>query len=165
MTQLPRSVVIVIGISVALFLGTATFILNELRTIHNFEPPVVHQVTQSGETQPLENVFQPITDDVKFNIRFNTETNPKVRPLERAHQASSAMAAKFRSLSPKKIQIYYDDGRGGVEQGHLSLGQETTTNTYEGHVFFFTEYGNKKNELARYTMSPNQVGSRKFACI
>eukprot|EP01034_Spumella_vulgaris_P031088 gene31088-38420_t len=67
------------------------------------------------------------------------------------------MAAKFRSLSPKKIQIWYDDGGDGVEQGYLSLGQETTTNTYNGHVFFFTEFGNRDNELARFTMDPDKV--------
>jgi hypothetical protein len=35
--------------------------------------------------------------------------------------------------------------------------QETTTNTYNGHVFFFTEFGNRDNELARFTMNPNKV--------
>lgn len=71
--------------------------------------------------------------------------------------------------------MWYEDGEGGSEQGHLSLGQvrafimkyhcqlfefemkETTTNTYEGHVFFFTEYDNRNKEVARFTMSPDQV--------
>ncbi|RYH31596.1 hypothetical protein EON65_02345 [archaeon] len=28
-----------------------------------------------------------------------------------------------RSLSPRPVQMWFDDGHGGVEQGHLSLGQ------------------------------------------
>lgn len=56
-----------------------------------------------------------------------------------------------------KIKIWYDDGRGGAENGHLSLGQETTTNTYVGHTFFFTDYYDKKKVLARYTMRADQV--------
>jgi hypothetical protein len=67
------------------------------------------------------------------------------------------MAAKFRSLSPRKIEMWYDDGGAGTEQGHLKLGQETTTNTYAGHVFYFTVQGHKDQELARFTMNPDKV--------
>ena len=38
------------------------------------------------------------------------------------------------------------------------MGKETTTNTYEGHVFYFTEPGDKNKELARFTMDKNVVG-------
>jgi hypothetical protein len=62
-----------------------------------------------------------------------------------------------RSLVPKKIQIWYEDGQGGVEQGHLKLGQETTTNTYEGHVFYFTDFDNKEIVYGRFRMHKNQV--------
>jgi hypothetical protein len=58
---------------------------------------------------------------------------------------------------PGKIKIWYDDHRGGVESGHLSLGQETTTNTYEGHEFFFTDYDNKRKVYARFRMQSGQV--------
>ena len=53
----------------------------------------------------------------------------------------------------------YDDGSEGVYQGTLTMGKETTTNTYEGHVFYFTEPGDKSKELARFTMDKNVVCS------
>lgn len=62
-----------------------------------------------------------------------------------------------RSLVPGKIKIWYDDHRGGVESGHLTQGQETTTNTYKGHVFFFTDFKDKSKVYARYTMKADQV--------
>lgn len=67
-----------------------------------------------------------------------------------------AMSAKFRSLV-HATDYYYDDGGEGTFQGTLQLGKESTTNTYEGHVFYFTESGNKSNEYARFKMSKNQV--------
>lgn len=67
-----------------------------------------------------------------------------------------AMSAKFRCLC-SAVDYYYDDGGEGTFQGSLTLGTETTTNSYEGHVFFFTEKGNKQKEIARYTMNQNQV--------
>jgi len=53
--------------------------------------------------------------------------------------------------------MWFEDFAGGSEQGHLNLGQETTTNTYEGHTFFFTEHGNRGKEVARFTMRSDQV--------
>ena len=55
---------------------------------------------------------------------------------------TTAMSAKFRSLVPS-MDMWYEDHNGGSFQGTLTLGRESTTNTYEGHVFFFTETGNK----------------------
>ena len=53
--------------------------------------------------------------------------------------------------------MYWEDGRDGVAQGTLQSGRETTTNTYEGHVFYFTQASNKSNEIARVLISKNQV--------
>ncbi len=53
--------------------------------------------------------------------------------------------------------MWYDDHRGGVDSGHLSLGQETTTNTYEGHEFFFTDYQDKSKIYARFRMESGTV--------
>jgi hypothetical protein len=41
--------------------------------------------------------------------------------------------------------------------GHLVAGQETTTNTYVGHVFFFTLHSDKTVEVARFLMHASQV--------
>jgi hypothetical protein len=66
------------------------------------------------------------------------------------------MSAKFRCLA-KDIEMWFDDGLSGSYQGRLQLGQESTINTYEGHVFYFTNAKNKSQEYARYTMSKDQV--------
>jgi hypothetical protein len=133
----------------------------------------------------------------KFNVRTLSGAHPAVKPLEEKYKATTSMNAKIRlsrcwssvnhspnlfcvryvrSLVPGRVDIWYDDGEGGTEQGHLSMGQvcstialdnvclvtvlrvqETTTNSYEGHTFFFTTAGNKSNEVARVTMVKDQV--------
>jgi len=92
------------------------------------------------------------------NVRV-TSQHWSVQPLETRYRATTAMNARFRSISPKKLQIWYDDGKGGTKMGHLGMGQETTTNTYEGHDFFFTDYvtGLNKPEIFRATMRNDQV--------
>ena len=79
--------------------------------------------------------------------------HPKVKYI---NQVSLSIGARFKSLAPS-IDIWYEDGKDGSYQGSLKMGQETTTNTYVGHVFYFTEAGNKKNELARHVMRKEQV--------
>jgi hypothetical protein len=69
--------------------------------------------------------------EVTLGAEVRTRRHPAVRPLERHEQATHAMAAKFRSLSGRRINLWFEDGNGGTEQGHLNPGQETTTNTYE----------------------------------
>lgn len=76
------------------------------------------------------------------------------------HQ-TTAMSAKFRCLA-KKVDYYYDDGGAGTFQGTLTLGKETTTNTYEGHVFYFTMPGKQHQEIARFSMNKNQVCGYSF---
>ncbi len=79
---------------------------------------------------------------------------------------STSVGAKFKSLSSRALDIWWEDGRSGVAQGTLRPGRETTTNTYEGHVFYFTESGNKANEIARVYISSNQVYNHIFQlCI
>lgn len=100
----------------------------------------------------------------RAKTELNAENRTRPHPLVRAltEPKTTAMAAKFRSMCPDPIDMWYDDGGRGTEQGHLRLGQETTTNTYAGHVFYFTLKGKggasgKGRELARFTMSPDQV--------
>ena len=69
-----------------------------------------------------------------------------------------------RSMSIRKVDMYFDDGASGIPLGHLRLGQETSTNTYEGHVFYFTVSGNKDEEIARFTMNKDQVPSAYRTC-
>jgi prolyl 4-hydroxylase len=60
-------------------------------------------------------------------------------------------------LVPSGVDYYYDDGADGVYQGRLNLGQESTTNTYEGHVFYFTRVGDKSAVLERAVISKDKV--------
>eukprot|EP01034_Spumella_vulgaris_P042262 gene42262-52399_t len=70
---------------------------------------------------------------------------------------TTATSAKFRNLIPATIDIYYEDGGDGVFQGTLDLGKEYTINTYEGHVFYFTEKGRKDQEVARFVIDKDVV--------
>lgn len=83
--------------------------------------------------------------------------HPSVKLL---NSRTTAVAAKFRSLVPENIKIWYENNQGGSFQGSLSLGKEYTLNTYEGHVFFFTNEA-KTKEFARFTMSKDQVLSHE----
>jgi len=79
--------------------------------------------------------------------------HPAIKILDKK---SYSVAAKFRCLLPA-CDYYYDDGRGGSFQGTLNgWGKETTTNSYAGHVFFFTEKGDKSKEIARFTIKEDQ---------
>ena len=79
--------------------------------------------------------------------------HPSIKILDKK---SYSVAAKFRCLLPA-CDYYYDDGRGGSFQGTLNgWGRETTTNSYAGHVFFFTEKGDKSKEIARFTIKEDQ---------
>merc|ERR1719399_1060521 len=73
---------------------------------------------------------------VEVNKGIVGGVHPKVKYL--AEPPSRAVLVKFLSLSPKKLVMWYDDGRNGIFEGKLNLGQTTTTNSYEGHVFYFT---------------------------
>lgn len=77
--------------------------------------------------------------------------------VEILNEESTATAANFRSLSGRKVDIWYDDGEGGTEQGHLSPGTTSTINTYEGHSFFVTPAGRKDHILNRFTISKEKV--------
>lgn len=70
---------------------------------------------------------------------------------------STAMSAKFRCLVVDGCDIWFDDSNGGIPQGTLKLGQESTTNTYEGHVFFATKKDDKDAVLATFEMLKDKV--------
>lgn len=141
---------------------------------HLHDPSVI--LSAISESMPSAHSVSHTLPTHQEGIRFETRTHPAIKQLPFGQSASSAMSAKFRytkwsiasqnialsilirSLVPGKIKIWYDDHRGGVESGHLAQGQETTTNTYNGHVFFFTDFNDKSKVYARYTMKADQVG-------
>lgn len=77
-------------------------------------------------------------------------------PLKIIGSRTTAMAAKFRCHCTA-VDYYYDDGVDGIFQGSLTLGKETTINTYEGHVFYFTKKDDKSVEIDRYQMREDKV--------
>lgn len=79
--------------------------------------------------------------------------HPSVKLL---NARTTAVSAKFRSLVHEPIKIWYENNQGGSFQGSLSLGKEYTLNTYEGHVFFFTNDA-KTVEYARFVMRKDQA--------
>ena len=60
-------------------------------------------------------------------------------------------------MSSRDLDVYYDDGKGGIEQARLKPGRESTTNSYEGHSFFVTPVNNKTNIINRFTIEANKV--------
>jgi len=114
------------------------------------------KLTQTSSSAVLE-LHDLENDRFRFDVDYRDEMHPSIRPLEHRYAASTALSAKFRSLCSIKLQIWWDDGREGTTSGHLELGQETTTNTYENHVFYFTEFDNKQNEIARFVMRKDQA--------
>jgi hypothetical protein len=92
------------------------------------------------------------------SVRVEELQHWSVKPLEARYRATTAMNARFRSISPRTLQIWYDNGEGGSKMGRLKVGQETTTNTYETHEFFFTdlEKGDKV-EVFRARMRNDKV--------
>jgi hypothetical protein len=79
--------------------------------------------------------------------------HPSVKYL---NQRTTAVSAKFRSMIPGTIKIWFENGAGGSFQGSLGLGKEYTLNTYEGHEFFFTNE-EKSKEFGRFKMRKEQV--------
>jgi hypothetical protein len=93
------------------------------------------------------------------NIHFNSSlvTRPHPYVLKIPGQRTTACAAKFRSLSSRRINMWWEDGNGGLFQGALLPGQESTTNTYEGHVFFFTDMNDKNKIISRVLITPEKT--------
>jgi hypothetical protein len=120
-----------------------------------FSKPIY--VPQSEKTRPLNSETDPAKRSL--NIEVRSRKHPLVLSLAEDKLDSSVMMnAKFRSLSPRKIDIWYDDGTPeGTPQGTLSTGMESTTNTFIGHVFYVTLHEDRSTELARFTMEKGRV--------
>mmetsp|Transcript_15844 Transcript_15844/g.23854 ORF Transcript_15844/g.23854 Transcript_15844/m.23854 type:complete len:438 (+) Transcript_15844:133-1446(+) len=92
-------------------------------------------------------------------VTLNKATVSRPHPfiVRTPDKRTEAVAAKFRSLSSRTLDMWWDDGADGVPQGRLLPGQESTTNSYNGHVFYFTVRGNKSDEVARVHIQSDQV--------
>lgn len=92
-----------------------------------------------------------------LNVEIRKRVHPSVKSLSWREKISTYVATKFRSLSAKPINLWYDDGRNGVPEGYLQMGNETTTNSIEGHVFYATYADDKSKVITRLKVSKNQA--------
>lgn len=124
-------------------------VISSARSEYTFEP----ELSDLGVSKGISD-----GDESYENMNRDTDINHGLHPsVTLLNSGTTAMSAKFRSLVPSGVDYYYDDGADGVYQGRLNLGQESTTNTYEGHVFYFTRVGDKSTVLERAVISKDKV--------
>lgn len=95
--------------------------------------------------------------EYEINVEVRNRIHPDVKELAPYERASHAVTAKFRSLSGKKIDLWFNNGADGIPQAFLSPGQETTTNGYEGHEFYATYAHDKSIEISRFRISHDKA--------
>lgn len=96
-----------------------------------------------------------VSNEVEFNVEHRNRPHPHMKLI---NNPVTAMSAKFRSLSGRNLDVWYDNGTPqGTEQAKLNPGMMSTTNTYEGHSFFVTVQGNKSHVLSRFTITKEKV--------
>ena len=135
----------------------ATIVIRTGEDNYSLQPSISDQKLLKQRKAAKAAAAKQVSNRAKIELEVEKRTRPHPHVKTLKGPKTTAMAAKFRSMSPRKIEMFYDDGGAGTEQGHLVLGQETTTNTYAGHVFYFTVAGHKDQVLARFTMDPNKV--------
>ena len=51
------------------------------------------------------------------------------------------VALRFTNLSPRRSDLYWDDGRTGVYTATVEPGEDVSISSFEGHGFFWTKHG------------------------
>jgi hypothetical protein len=108
---------------------------------HNF---VIKGNVKEYHIRPSDADFlkeKPVQPPAKRQQRKAAADRPKGAPhpaIKFLNTPTTSMNAKFRCFVPDPVHIWYDDKKGGLYQGLLTLGKEYTINTYQGHVFYFT---------------------------
>lgn len=126
--------------------------------------------TKVGDTESIASItihegvneyfFSPSPLPMKHESSYEVgvEVKDRLHPAVKIIGSSTtAMSARFRSMSSRTLDLWFDDGGGGTPQGTLRPEQDSTTNAYEGHVFFYTEHGKKSPEIGRFRVHKNQV--------
>eukprot|EP00607_Mallomonas_marina_P002246 CAMPEP_0182438228 /NCGR_PEP_ID=MMETSP1167-20130531/85614_1 /TAXON_ID=2988 /ORGANISM="Mallomonas Sp, Strain CCMP3275" /LENGTH=398 /DNA_ID=CAMNT_0024631491 /DNA_START=84 /DNA_END=1277 /DNA_ORIENTATION=+ len=92
-----------------------------------------------------------------INTEVRTHPHPNVQYLDEG--ISTSVNARFKSLSSRILDLYYDGGRGqkGSLQAVLAMGQETSTASYEGHQFYYTPHDEPEVILGRHVVSKDVV--------
>ena len=125
--------------------------------------PLVVALASINESLPCDEISGTCLNSPN-KVEYFVEKRDRLHPMvELLSESSTAMSAKFRSLSGRNIQVFWDDGGSGVEQAHLRPGMVTTTNTYEGHSFFATPEDDTSKILSRFTISKEKVRRYYFS--
>ena len=82
--------------------------------------------------------------------------HPSVKYLD---VVSHSVGTRFRCMSSRTLDLWYDDVGEGIHQGTLRMGQDTTTSSYEGHVFYYTPHGQKDLVIGRFEVVKEQVNT------
>lgn len=107
------------------------------------------------ETIHLKNYHESDTSTIELNKRVESRVHPNTYSANGV--PTTACAAKFRSLSSRKIDMWWDNGSDGIFAGSLTPSEIVTANSYGGHVFYFTAHKNKSEEILRITIDPDKV--------
>ena len=124
------------------------------------EPLYLDGQSESARARLVDGRLELVPDPASCNTpsppAHSKHSKPaKVQPEVR--QRSQAMGVKFRNVSPRTVDVYYDPGGGkpGELQMRLVPGQDTSTNSYRTHKFYFTEMGRSDAVLLRVLMDPS----------
>jgi hypothetical protein len=130
-------------------------VVEQKKKTYTFSPPVARSPRKSPPKDYKRK--SPAAEEEQISEEDFENYNVPKPFIQFLNRVSTSASAKFRSLVPQPIDVWYDDGREGTYQGNLELGKEYTVNSYEGHVFYFTAKGNKNKVFARHTVSQDQV--------
>lgn len=128
----------------------------ELMSMEILATVTIREDTDYYYLQPLNHLPVSRNKAVKYKLNHIQLSRPHPQVVV-LNQHTTAMAVKFKSLSSRPLDFWFDDGGNGIFEGHLSMGQETTTNAYLGHNFYFALSGNKSVVIARFTVKDDQV--------
>jgi hypothetical protein len=109
----------------------------------------------SNEMNHLKNYHHSDTASIELNKRMESIQHPYIQLIPGL--PSAACTAKFRSLSSRKIDMYWDNGSDGVFAATLRPSEVASASSYAGHTFFFTVHKNKSHEITRVTIDPDTV--------
>eukprot|EP01041_Mallomonas_annulata_P009613 gene9613-19978_t len=88
------------------------------------------------------------------NIR--NHQHPAVKFLDQG--LSTAVAARFRSLSSRKIDLYEGPTHeNGQVEATMSMGQDVTFNTYADYSYYYTPHNEPNKILGKFNVNADQV--------
>jgi hypothetical protein len=132
------------------------FFCTEMMSMETLATLTIRENIDNYYLQPLNQSPKPRNKAVKYKLNSKQLSRPHPQVVI-LNQHTTAMAIKFKSLSSRQLNFWFDDGGAGILEGHLSMGQETTTNAYIGHNFYFTLPNDKSVVIGRFKVTSDEV--------